>query len=95
MHLLTSSLFIPCYMAALPEHHRRTTLQTYALTVFQVLATRGKPKLYLDFAMSASANPSGPLTRAKNGEGNANPWLEIVDNALIANGMYPLAASCI
>lgn len=94
MHLLNSSHFVTAYMKVLNETHRRNLLQTYAMSLFQILATRGRPQLFLDLVMSASATPHGPIPRAKDGPlqavgdphnpAQANPWLEVVDNALAA-----------
>jgi hypothetical protein len=92
-------MFIPAYMRRLNEKERRIILQTYALTLFHICSTRGRPALFPEVAMGWPADPAGPLPRA--GEGAAqhklpmigdgspaqdNPWLGIVENAIVAYG---------
>lgn len=52
MHALTSSLFLPAFMTVLSAEHRRMLLQTYLLTMFQIMLTRGRPHIFPKEAMS-------------------------------------------
>lgn len=58
MHLLTSALFIPSYMAVLDEPQRRAILQSYALTLFQVLLVRGRPHIFPKDVMRRPDQPT-------------------------------------
>ncbi|KLT40791.1 hypothetical protein CC85DRAFT_287064 [Cutaneotrichosporon oleaginosum] len=97
MHLLTSSLFLPAYMRRLDDKERRIILQSYALTLFHICSTRGRPALFPQVAMGYPVDAAGPLPRAGEGaaehklpmigDGSAaedNPWFGIVENALVA-----------
>ncbi|GMK57238.1 hypothetical protein CspeluHIS016_0400720 [Cutaneotrichosporon spelunceum] len=96
MHILTSSFFVPAYMNRLGDKERRAVLQTYALTLFHICSSRGRPALYPQVAMGYPVDRAGPLPRA--GEGAAehklrmvgdgsreqdNPWFGIVANAIV------------
>lgn len=102
MHLLTSSLFLPSYMRRIKGNDRRAILQAYALGLLHICVVRGRPKFFPEVAMGYPVHVSGPLPRA--GEGAAehklpmigdgsreqdNPWLEIVENAIVTFGEYP------
>jgi hypothetical protein len=94
--MLTSSLFIPSYMPYLDETQRRHLLQSYALTIFQLLIVRGRPHIFPKEVMSYPDQPDSGAKLAKDGHlealGNPadpaeqNPWLEIVGQALAFRG---------
>ncbi|BEI81331.1 hypothetical protein CcaverHIS002_0204910 [Cutaneotrichosporon cavernicola] len=96
MHLLTSSFFVPAYLNRLSKEQRRIILQTYALTLFHICSSRGRPAIYPQVAMGYPADAAGPLPRAGEGAGEHklpmigdgsrnqdNPWFGIVDNAMM------------
>lgn len=99
MHTLTSCLFIPSYMRILSEPHRRQLLQTYLLSICQVLITRGRPHIFPQEVMTYPTQPTGGFPLAQQGKLEAigdphqasqqNPWLEVISNAIAANGELP------
>jgi hypothetical protein len=75
MHRLTSSLCLPSLLSALPDAvHKAQLLQTYALSTALHLLLRGRPRLDIPLLMSYTEFPSK--------EGETDPWLAIVQNAL-------------
>lgn len=98
MHTLTSCLFLPSYTPLLSPENRRILLQSYLLTVFQILLVRGRPHIFPEEAMSYPLQPTGGARFAKEGKLEAlgeptsaeqqNPWLEIISNALVFRGKH-------
>lgn len=103
MHLLTSSIFVPSFLRILDDDAKRVFIQGYLLVGLQIAMSRGKPKLFPQVIMGYTQYPAGPMplaaekavdadklhavgTPANKDEGN--PWLRIVDNALVAHDSH-------
>lgn len=103
MHVLTSSLFVPSYAAILDDKMKKIFLQSYLLACLHIAITRGKPALFPDVIMGYTQYPSGPAVKAPDSAVDGpklhvvgdpkdpkeqNPWLEIVENALVAHDSH-------
>lgn len=103
MHFLTSSLFVPSYLKILDDKHKRIFLQGYLLAGLQMCMSRGSPKLYPAAIMGYTEYPAGPMPLAADkaedsdklhaigtpkDQKEGNPWLRIVDNALVAHDSH-------
>ena len=99
MHTLTSSIFLPAYMAVLSPQDRRVVLQTYLLSILITVMARGKPTIDVEYLMSFNPAPMAPGTRPNktgkdviadpNDEATRNPWTSIVESSLYAEGSFP------
>ena len=94
MHMVTSSLFLPSYMAFLTPHSKSLLLRSYLFASLGWWVARGRPELNIKaFYETTSAHPmpSGPFpTPHKNAllsddpKGVVpNPWFPIVENAIV------------
>lgn len=95
MHTLTSSIFLPAYMAPLDISHRRTVLRTYLLVVLLTALARGRPHIDFEYLMSANAYPVAPDSEPKQSQDvisdpsdpeARNPWLSLVESSLYHHG---------
>ncbi|KAJ7075064.1 hypothetical protein B0H15DRAFT_917195 [Mycena belliarum] len=91
MHILTSALCLPSLLKALPDPvHKAQLLQGYARASALFIIMRGRPRINVPLLMSYNEHPRPP-TPAPGGsaalgdprvEGETDPWLAIVQNAL-------------
>lgn len=97
MHTLTSSMFLPAFMAVLEPPARRAVLKTYTAALFAMSIARGKPNIDVSYLMQAPLFPVGPGTTPKPGasrdclsdpsdEATRGAWPSIVESALYATG---------
>jgi hypothetical protein len=97
MHALTSSIFIPSFLAVLTIPERRALLSAYGLATFQFSISRGRPQLSPEFIMSQPAFPTAPGTEVEQGRAtdvlsdpsdkrSRNAWLSLIESCLYARG---------
>ncbi|KAJ7088222.1 hypothetical protein C8R43DRAFT_298022 [Mycena crocata] len=92
MHVLTSALCIPTLLKILPDPvHKAHLLQGYARSGALYVLLRGRPRIDIPLIMSYTAFPRPPAQAPAGSpdalgnpaeEGETNPWLAIVQNAL-------------
>ncbi|KZT20020.1 hypothetical protein NEOLEDRAFT_1158829 [Neolentinus lepideus HHB14362 ss-1] len=97
MHLVTSSLFLPSFLApsVLPMSSRRLLLHSYFSTCISTWISRGRPALAIrDFMARTEAHPTPPGPKPEPHKGalppndkklqvNANAWLPIIQATLV------------
>ncbi|KAL7421508.1 hypothetical protein Q5752_003277 [Cryptotrichosporon argae] len=91
MHALTSSIFLPSYMAHLAPAQAKAVLDGYVLTILHVALARGRPALYIDHLMVAPEAGAGAGSSGRRdaiSESETNPWLGIIDNSLLARDSH-------
>ncbi|KAJ6627711.1 hypothetical protein B0H10DRAFT_1993785 [Mycena sp. CBHHK59/15] len=93
MHVLTSALCIPSLFKIIPDPvHKAQLLQGYVRSSALFVLLRGRPRIDIPLLMSYSQFPLPPLPAPKpeladalgdpRVEGESNPWLAVVQNAL-------------
>ncbi|KAJ6627656.1 hypothetical protein B0H10DRAFT_2161041 [Mycena sp. CBHHK59/15] len=93
MHVLTSALCIPSLFKIIPDPvHKAQLLQGYVRSSALFVLTSGRPRIDIPLLMSYSQFPLPPLPAPKpelaaalgdpRVEGESNPWLAVVQNAL-------------
>ncbi|RSH81577.1 hypothetical protein EHS25_006199 [Saitozyma podzolica] len=99
MHALTSSIFIPSFLAVLTIPERRALLSAYGLATFQFSISRGRPQLSPEFIMSQPAFPTAPGTEVEQGRAtdvlsdpsdkrSRNAWLSLIESCLYARDSH-------
>jgi len=98
MHALTSSIFLPAYMAGIDAPRRRAVLRTYLLGVLSTVLSRGKPVPNLDYLMASPLICVPPGSTPQAGKHDAlsepsdvetrNPWTSIVESSLYSTGEF-------
>lgn len=102
MHALTSSIFLPAYLTRLTPSLRRALLKRYILEAFHTALARGRPpinpELIMSYDLYPTINTEGSEEALKKlvkedkalGKGEKeerNPWLSLVESAMVYPGM--------
>ncbi|KZT67500.1 hypothetical protein DAEQUDRAFT_767051 [Daedalea quercina L-15889] len=85
MHVVTSSIFLPSFLAYLSPTSATVLLRTFLRTSLAWYVARGRPALpirefYVGMDSSLAPKPEGSKLAAAD---TANPWLSVVQQALI------------
>ncbi|THH03501.1 hypothetical protein EW145_g6208 [Phellinidium pouzarii] len=92
MHIVTSALFIPSLVRALPDpSHRTCLLRVTVPIILLIVLVRGRPRIDCALVMSYTAVPRPPRAAATSKDepvADTNPWLAIVDDSIHAQDAH-------
>jgi len=97
MHCLTSSIFLPAFMAPLSISQRRTILRTHLLVVLQTALARGRPAINTNLLMNANPHPVAPGTEPEKSKhvisdprdpSTRNAWTSLIESCLYAHDSH-------